>query len=130
MSVLPCHSRPRTGGFTLIEVIAAMVIFALGVLMVIDLNASLAERMAYAARTSTIVVRAHERLDSLESMPFDSLSTGVTTDTLTIDGRPYQATTNVELITALLYTVNVTLAPVASGEGPSYTALSYVARPW
>lgn len=107
-----------------------MVIFALGVLMVIQLNASLAERMAYAAKTSRIVVVAHERLDSLESVPFDSLVVGTNADTVTIEGRSYQRTATISVVTALLYSIDVTVSPLVASEGPTYSAGSYAAQSW
>ena len=117
-------------GFTLIEVIAAMVIFAMGVLMVIQLNSSLADRMYYAARTSTVVALTHERLDSIESLPFDSVATGTTLDTVTVDGVVYRRQAVIKSITALLLSVDVTMVPIVSAAGPSYSAGSFIAQPW
>ena len=73
---VPCHQ-----GFTLIEVIAALVIFSLGVLMVLRLTSALTAQMEYAATSSELVVRSEEPLDSLEALPFTSLVLGTTIDT-------------------------------------------------
>lgn len=130
MSLPACAShRPPKAGFTLIEVLAAMVIFAVGVLMVIQLNSALSQQLLYSARTSEVVVLAHERLDSLESMPFDSLNVGTSVDTLTVEGIGYSRTSTVGVVTAVLYSLDVTLAPL-SGSAPSYTASSFSAAPW
>ncbi len=107
-----------------------MVIFAMGVLMVIQLNTALGEQMKYSAKASAVVVMAHERLDSLESLPFDSLVVGTAGDTITIEGRSYERLSTIALVTALLYSIDVTVSPLASGDGPSYTAGSYAAQAW
>lgn len=122
--------RPDPRGFTLIEVIAALVIFSVGVLMVLDLTAALSTQMKYAATTSELVVRAQERLDSLESLSFDSLSLGTWEDLVTIQGTSYGRSVTVSSVTGLLFQFDVTLAPRVAGAGPSYTAISYAAAEW
>lgn len=107
-----------------------MVIFAMGVLTVIQLNSTLAARMTYAGRTSAIVVLTHARLDSLESMPFDSITTGTATDTVSVQGLPYIRTADVSAFTGLVYAITVSMAPVTAGTGPSYSADSYIALTW
>ena len=89
-------------GFTLIEVIAALVIFSVGVLMVLQLTTALSRQMEYAATASELVVRSEERLDSLEALPFTSLVPGTTVDTITIHGVPYLRTAAVTSVTGLL----------------------------
>jgi len=117
-------------GFTLIEVIGALVIFSIGVLMVFDLTASLSRRMAYAATLSELVVRAQERLDSLEAVPADSLSVGTRVDSLTVHGTRYGRRVVVSSVTGMLYQIDVTLAPLGTAEGPTYGATSYSASNW
>lgn len=131
MSRHPCHllSRP-TRGFTLIEVIGALVIFSLGVLMVIQLTSALGRQMAYSAKASELVVRTEERLDSLEALDFDSISVGTTMDTLTVAGTRYGRTVGISLVTGILYQIDVTLAPLSGGSGPSYSATTYRAATW
>ena len=121
---------PDSRGFTLIEVIAALVIFSMGVIMVLDLTQALSEEMKYAATTSELVVRAEERLDSLEALPFASLSTGTKIDTLTVQGVSYKRTQSVSAVTGLLYQLQIDLAPLTTGLGPSYSATSYSAAQW
>lgn len=116
-------------GFTLIEVIGALVIFAFGVLMVIQSSGALSTRMGYAARTSEVVVRAHEWVDSLEALPVHSLSTGTRSDTVTVGGVPYRREAVVSRRTALLVDLTVSLSPV-DGGGPVYTAHSHAAASW
>lgn len=131
MSLSPWGApSPDSRGFTLIEVIAALVIFSLGVLMVLGLTDALSTQMKYAAATSELVVRAEERLDSLESLAFDSLGLGTHYDTLTIQGVAYLRSHTVSSVTGLLYQLQVDLDPITTGAGPSYSATSYAAAEW
>ncbi len=131
MSGAPCRgSGPSRGGFTLIEVIGALVIFSLGVIMVLQLTGALTRQMEYAAKSSELVVRAQERLDSLEALPFDSITVGTRQDTLTVRGVRYVRRTTVTSVTGLLRRIDVGLAPQTPGTGPSFTATSYAATRW
>lgn len=131
MSHSPCHRPARFHrGFTLIEVIGALVIFSVGVLMVIGLTTTLAREMRYSATDSELVVRAEEQMDSLEALDFDSISAGTTTDTLTVQGTSYTRQVVISVYTAVLYQIDVTLAPVTAGAGPTYSATSYRAAVW
>ena len=131
MSGAPCRgSGPSRGGFTLIEVIGSLVIFSLGVIMVMQLTGALTRQMEYAAKSSELVVRAQERLDSLEALPFDSVTVGTQQDTLTVRGILYTRSATVTSVTGLLRRIDVSLAPQTSGEGPSYSATSYTASKW
>jgi hypothetical protein len=102
----------------------------MGVLMVIQLTQGLAREMKYSAKASELVVRAGERLDSLEALDFDSLSAGTSADTLTVQGTGYARTVTVTSVTAILYQIDVTLSPTVSGGGPTYSATSYRAATW
>ena len=119
----------RTAGFTLIEVIGALVIFSVGVLMVMQVSGALGIQMRYAGARSEIVVLANERLDSLEAAPLASLSTGTTQDTLTVQGLPYERTITITSITAVLAKIEVSLVSI-DGDGPSHSVTSYTSAAW
>jgi hypothetical protein len=106
------------------------VIFSVGVIMVLQLTTALSAQMEYAAKTSSLVARVQERLDSLEALPFASLSQNSRQETMTIRGVPYVMTTALTKVTAILYRLDVTLAPVTAGAGPTYSTTSYSAAPW
>jgi prepilin-type N-terminal cleavage/methylation domain-containing protein len=127
----PCLGTvPSRRGFTLIEVIAALLIFSLGVLMVLKLTTALSAQMEYAATASELVVRSEERLDSLEALPFTSLVLGTTVDTVTVNSVAYARTAAITLVTAILYQLQVTLTRVDGAEGPSFTVTSYASAQW
>ena len=131
MSDAPCcGSGPSRGGFTLIEVIGALVIFSLGVIMVLQLSTALSQQMEYAAKTSEVVARTQERLDSLEAVDFDLLSEGSQQSTVTVRGTSYTLTASVTKVTAILYQISVTMALQAAGAGPTFSATSYAAAEW
>jgi len=116
-------------GFTLIEVVGALLVFSVGVLMVIQATSALGTQMRYAAVRSQIAVLAAERLDSLESTPLDSIVAGTSIDTLTIQGLPYARSSTVVLLTPVLAKVDVSVVPVG-GSGPAHGLTSYVSAAW
>lgn len=123
-------AQPRGRGFTLIEVVAALVIFSGGVLMVLKLTTALSAQMEYAATSSELVVRSQERLDSLEALPFASLSLGTKSDTITVRGVPYLRRVTITAVTGLLRQIQVTVARLDGGNGPQSSVTSYAAAPW
>jgi len=116
-------------GFTLIEVVGALVIFSVGVIMVMQVSGALTTQMRYSGTRSEIVVLANEQLDSIESAPLDSLTAGTTTDTLTVQGWSYERLVTVTALTPVLSRVEVTITPV-DGGGPSYAVTSYTSAVW
>ncbi|MEM7416433.1 MAG: prepilin-type N-terminal cleavage/methylation domain-containing protein [Gemmatimonadota bacterium] len=116
-------------GFTLIEVLGALVIFSVGILMVMQVGNSLTVQMRNAGARTEIVELAGSSLDSIEAMPLDSLTAGTVVDTMTVQGWAYQRNVVVTSITAVLARVDVTISPV-SGEGPSHDVTSYVSGTW
>ena len=119
----------RKAGFTLIEVIGALVIFSVGVLMVMQVSGALGIQMHYAGARSEIVVLANERLDSLEAAPLASLSAGTVQDTLTVQGLPYERTVTITSITPVLAKIEVSLVSI-DGDGPSHSVTSYTSAAW
>ena len=116
-------------GFTLIEVIGALVIFSVGVLMVMQASGALGIQMRYAGARSEIVVLASERLDSLEAAPLASLSTGTIQDTLTVQGLTYERTVTITSIRPVLAKIEVSLVSI-DGDGPSHAVTSYTSAAW
>jgi prepilin-type N-terminal cleavage/methylation domain-containing protein len=123
-------SRERSaGGFTLIEVIGALVIFSVGVLMVFQVSGALGTQMRYAGARSELAVMAGERLDSLAALPISSLTPGTTVDTVTMVGMEYECTVLITSVTPVLSRIDVSLAAI-DGYGPSHSVTSYASEPW
>ena len=126
------NSSRSTGGrrgFTLIEVVGALVIFSAGVLGIMRVGSSLTTQLRYSGARSEIVVLANERLDSIESMPFDSITAGTTQDTMTVQGWAYERTVTVTDLTPVLARIDVTIERTDS-IGPSHTVTSYTSTVW
>ena len=119
----------RRRGFTFIEVVGALVVFAFGVLMVIRLSTATSTQMRYAGVSSALALRAAERLDSLAAEPFSSLAAGSHADIVVVSGLDYDRTVVLTRLTPLLMRVDVTLQPRGT-EGPSYQVTSYVSEVW
>jgi prepilin-type N-terminal cleavage/methylation domain-containing protein len=116
-------------GFTLIEVVGALVIFSVGVLMVMGAGSALTTQMRYSGARSEIAVLANAQIDSVEATPFDSLTSGTTQDTVTVQGWTYERSLVVTLLTPVLGRVEVSLTPVDS-VGPSHSMTSYTSAAW
>ena len=118
-----------TDGFTLIEVIGALVVFSLGVMAVINLTGTLSVSMERAALRSELAVVGQERLDSLELVDYIILTVGTTTSSASIRGETYTWKVIVSDSTALVRHVAVTGMP-SSGSGPSFSGSAFVDRTW
>jgi Tfp pilus assembly protein PilV len=116
-------------GFTLIEVIGALVIFSLGVLMVIQVSGALGTQMRFAGARSELVVHANQRLDSLEAEPFASVGAGASVDTLVVQGVAYECSVTVAALTPLLKRIDVALTAIG-GDGPAHAVTSYMSAAW
>ncbi len=121
--------RLLADGFTLIEVIGALVIFSLGVLGVMGLGASLSLQMERAALRSELALVGQERVDSLELVNYAALTVGTTTSSASIRGETYTWSVTVSDSTALLRHVAVSGVP-SSGSGPSFKGSAFVDRAW
>jgi prepilin-type N-terminal cleavage/methylation domain-containing protein len=124
-----CLPAGLRDGFTLIEVIGALVVFSVGVLMVMRAGSSLTTQTRYSGARSELVVLANERVDSIEATPLDSIVPGTASDTLTVQGWAYVRTVTVTRLTPILGRVEVSFAPVGD-VGPSYEVTSYTSAVW
>ncbi len=133
MSGEPCPPNPRGDGFTLIEVMGALLIFVMGVLMSLRLSAAMNAQLEYSAITSELVVIAREQIDSLAATPFDSLEAKTEEDNFKVGALEieYTKTVTVSLVNPLLYQfdVDVSLKDTLAW-GPSYSVTTYSAGTW
>ena len=118
-----------TDGFTLIEVIGALVIFSMGVLALVLLGGTLSVQMEGAALRSELAVVGQARLDSLELVDYTNLTVGTTASSASIRGETYTWTVTVADSTSLLRHVEVSGVP-DSGSGPSFSGSAFVPRSW
>lgn len=120
------HSK---GGFTLIEVMAALVVFSMGVLSILGVTGALGRQLNRAGLRAQVAVTVQNRLDSLQLVPYDSLTVGTVSDTIHLQGRVFDRTHRVLQATALVREIEVTVA-AEDGDGPDLTASTFVTVPW
>lgn len=118
-----------TWGFTLIEVIAALLIFASGVLLLLEVSDNISQQMEYAAISSEMVSEAEQHLDSLSATAYVDLALGETTDTLSVRGVVYDRTVIVTQYSPLLRQIDLTMVP-RTADAPSHSAHLWVADRW
>lgn len=116
-------------GFTLIEVLGALVVFSAGILMLLGLTGVLSLQVSLSAQRSEVSVEVQNRLDSLLSVPYDSLGLGSRSDTVVFQGRTFVRTQMVLQAAPLVREVQVTLKPEV-GTGPEAAASAFVQHPW
>ena len=116
-------------GFTLIEVVGAIVIFTLGVLMAARLSEALSSQMETAALRSLVVMEGQERVDSLSQVSYVALSTGSTVDTLTVRGRGFEETVTVSKIGARVLEIQILIEPL-DPPGPVFSSTFHAYDPW
>ncbi|MCK5651963.1 MAG: prepilin-type N-terminal cleavage/methylation domain-containing protein [Gemmatimonadetes bacterium] len=121
--------KDETAGFTLIEVMGALVVFSMGVLLVLSLSGALSTQLRQSVLRSSVMVEVQEALDSMGGRSFDSLTVGNSQDTLWIRGSLYSRTKSVTQTHPITLEVSVTLEPLRE-TGPSYTASTFVLQTW
>jgi Tfp pilus assembly protein PilV len=121
--------RARPGGFTLIEVIGAVLIFSIGVIMVLNITSALSRRTEWSALASTLNVMGQQRLDSVFVLTYSTVAAGTTTDTVTVRGVSFRRQLAVTQSTPLVKKVELTLSAV-SGSYPSFDGITYLRDTW
>lgn len=116
-------------GFTLIEVMGALVVFSLGVLSVAQMTGVLSVLLERAGVRSEIVVLGQAKLDSLELIPYASLTLGVAVDTLQLRGTEFVCTTTITQPSLLLRQIDFSVVP-GTPPGPSFSGSTYVQLDW
>ena len=119
----------RECGFTLIEVMGALVVFSLGVLSVVQITGVLSALLERAGLRSEIIVVGQARLDSLELIPYASLTLGATVDTLQLRGTEFVCTTTITQPSLLLRQIDFSVVP-GTPPGPSFSGSTYVQLDW
>ena len=122
---------PPQGGFTLIEVIAALVVFSTAVLMATSLTTALATQTRYSSLRSEIASKAQHKLDSVAVLPYDSVTVGATVTSLAIQGTSYHDTIRVLQFAPRIREVQVRFVPASTSlPGPQYRVVTYLVKPW
>jgi len=125
-------TRRRTGdrgGFTLIEVMAALVIFTVGVIGALQLSDGLGERLYRAGLRTRVVETAHEQIDSLRAAGYATLAVGASSSNVTLANRSYRIDRDISQYSPLLKRIAVSVVPTG-GAGPTHSTFSFLATEW
>lgn len=125
----------RNQGFTLIEVMGALVIFAGGVIVATALSSGLSALIRDAKFRSETAVIGRQTLDSLSTLEYDDFSVGSATEnTVTVDGEEYTRSWTVTQTNVRTLEILVNVAPPIDDEldclGSSFCGSIYVVEEW
>lgn len=115
------------GGFTLVEVMVALVILATGALAVTQLSLSVAILMQRSTAKTELITHAENRLEAVQSLDYDSIRAGVTEDTVSVRGKPYVRRITITEPNSRMREIRVDLR--SDVESLAYSALTYVVEP-
>jgi len=122
------RDHPR-GGFTLIEVTGALLIFTVGVFATIQLSQALSERLNYSGTRTRVVAEVQERIDSIRAEGYAAVVVTSGSTSLTLDGVAYTVMTSITQYSPLVRRISITAAPT-SGSGPTHSMTSYLSTTW
>lgn len=89
-------------GFTLVEVLVALVILSVGILAVAALATTSVTQVQTGFNVTNSTIAAQQVLDAYIVQRFDSILMGATTDTVTLGGQNYYVVSTVTDISAAL----------------------------
>jgi len=122
--------KRRPPGFTLIEVIAALVVFSGGVLLALSLSRALTSQMSHATLRSEVTALGRQTLDSMSILPYGAVVPGsAVVDAPTLSGRTFTRTISIGQEGVRTRRVEVTIDPPLAG-GPSFTGTGFVVETW
>jgi len=125
----PGAARPGRAGFTLIEVMGALVIFTVGVIGALQLSGGLGERLSRAALRTRVVEVAHAQVDSLRTLGYSALPVSSSTSTVTLANRSFRVERTVVQYSPLVKRIDVIVEP-SVGPGPAHTTASFLSTDW
>lgn len=128
MSRVPTRVTDRSG-FTLVEVMAALIILVVGVLAIARVTGGLALELRRAGALTSVIAATQTALEAAEAKSYSALLVGSQIDTVRIEGRPYVRTVVVSPTGARAKRIEVTVAP-AVPPGPRHALVSYVHKRW
>lgn len=116
-----------TRGFTLVEVMVALVILATGALAVTQLSLSVAVLMQQSTAKTELIAHAENKLEEVQARDFDELVAGTETDTVSVRGRPYLRRITITAPNSRMREIRVALD--SEVESLRYNALTWVSAP-
>lgn len=112
-------------GFTLVEVMVALVVLTVGVLALTQLSLSVAVLMNRAGVRTELAALAENRIEEIGTRPYTEVAD--TIDTVQVRGTAYVRRVSVTVSGRNLKEVVVDMEP-ASGSGITYSTMTYVTQ--
>lgn len=122
------RAGPASAGFTLVEVMVALVVLALGALSIMQVSLSVAVLMQRAGARTQLITAVDNRLESVQARPFGDLRAGTEEDTVVIRGLPYRRRVTIAAPNSRLREIRVEITSPSRG-GPRHSAQTLVSRP-
>jgi len=119
--------RTSTGGFTLVEVMVALVILAVGALALTQLSLSVAALMQQSSAKTELIALAENRLESVVSRGYVNLAPAVELDTVSVRGRMYVRRVTITAPNARTREIEIDLS--SRQDALRYSTLTYVSAP-
>lgn len=114
-------------GFTLVEVMVALVILATGALAITQLSLSVAMLMQQSTAKTELITFAENRLEAVQAMEYEEIVAGVLEDTVVVRGHPYVRRVTITEPNSRMREIRIDLR--SSVESLTYSALTYVVEP-
>ena len=122
------RTAASTGGFTLVEVMVALVILALGALALTHLSLSVAVLMRQSSAKTELIALAENRLESVQSRAYADLRPGTEQDTVRVRGVPYVRRITISAPNARTRLIAIDLRSSVA-DALTYSTLTYVSAP-
>ena len=120
-------SVASTGGFTLVEVMVALVILAVGALALTHLSLSVAVLMQQSSAKTELIALAENRLESVQARAYADIDPGVEQDTVSVRGKAYVRRVTITAPNARTRQIAIDLS--STQETLRYSTLTYVSAP-
>jgi len=120
-------AHASTGGFTLVEVMVALVILAVGALTLTQLSLSVAVLMQQSSAKTELIALAENRLESVQARGYDAIAPGVEQDTVRVRGRAFVR--RVTITSPNARTRQITIDLTSDEADLTYSTLTYVSAP-
>ena len=121
------NGATSTGGFTLVEVMVALVILAVGALALTHLSLSVAVLMQQSSAKTELIALAENRLESVQARDYADIDPGVEQDTVSVRGKSYVRRVTITAPNARTRQIAIDLS--SSQETLTYSTLTYVSAP-
>ena len=116
-----------TAGFTLVEVMVALVILAVGALALTHLSLSVAVLMGQSTAKTELIALAENRIESVQARAYEDIDPGVEQDTVSVRGKPYVRRVTITAPNSRTRQIAIDLrSPV---ESLRYATFTYVSAP-